>query len=97
MLLLDTDNPKNMLEAVNFFQEAGNNLLQLKIQDSSLQEYGEKLADVYLEYGEVTGNFINALQNKNTEEGIKSHKTINQLFTKQSEIIESINNYCALN
>lgn len=90
-----TSNDVGEIEAITQeFDTTSERLLTIKINDDFLTQSTQNLALIYQEYGNVTRKFLQAFTTKNTEDAIVSKETINQLFTKQKQLVTEIDNYC---
>lgn len=90
-------NSNDIAEIVAITQEfdmTSERLLAIETDDNFLVQSTQNLALIYEEYANVTRNFLQAFTTKNTEDAIASKQTINQLFTKQEQLVTEINNYC---
>lgn len=91
---LTNQNLNNILKVADGFDDAGQKVLQIKIKDKTLAEYSKNLGQIYLDYGEVTRNFVEAFKNKDQEKAILYQAEISSLFTKQQKLVSEINDYC---
>jgi hypothetical protein len=91
---LTNQNLNNILKVADSFDDAGQKILQEKIKDQTLAEYGKNLGQIYLDYGKNTRNFVEAFKNKDQEKAILYQAEISSLFTKQQQLVTQINNYC---
>lgn len=91
---LASDNVVQIKAIAQEFEMTSQKLLQIEINDNFLSQSTENLASTYQEYGEVTSDFLQAFTTKNTENAIASKQAVNQLFTKQQQLVREINDYC---
>ncbi|MBF2056329.1 MAG: hypothetical protein IGQ45_03690 [Cyanobacterium sp. T60_A2020_053] len=66
-------------------------------RDSKILDYSSNLSQIYQEYGTLTQEFISALHRKEREKALSIQTKLNDLGTKQVQIVEEINNYCQVN
>ena len=91
---LDSEDINNIREVADKFKGAQEQILSSDITDESLLNSAKILANIYNKYSEITNNYILAYQERDTEKIIKYQEEIAQLFNKQENIIQQINNYC---
>ncbi len=91
---LTNKNINNILKVADSFDNAGQKMLQEKIKDKTLAEYGKNLGQIYLDYGKNTRNFVDAFKDKDQEKAILYQAEISNLFTKQQQLVTKINDYC---
>ncbi|PHV62452.1 hypothetical protein VKI21_05465 [Cyanobacterium aponinum UTEX 3222] len=91
---LASDNVLEIKAIAQEFEMTREKLLQVEINDNFLSQSTKNLASTYQEYGEVTYDFLQAFTTKNTENAIASKQAVNQLFTKQQQLVGEINDYC---
>ncbi|BAQ64364.1 hypothetical protein [Geminocystis sp. NIES-3709] len=94
---LTTKDTKKILEIADIFENSGQQILDKSFQDKQLNKYVKNLAIIYQNYGELTRNFVNAFQTKDTEKAIFYKEKIIKLSQDQKDLVNNINNYCRQN
>ncbi len=91
---LTNQNLNSILKVADSFDEAGEKILRQKIKDKTLSNYGKNLGEIYVDYGKVTRNFVEAYKDKDQEKAILYQSEVISLFSKQEKLVTQINDYC---
>lgn len=91
---LNDSNLETITNTAQSFQETSQAIINHGFEDSNLQNNALQLSLIYREYANTTIDFVNAYKIKDQEKAILSRQKLTELFTKQRQIVDTINSYC---
>ncbi|ACK68075.1 conserved hypothetical protein [Rippkaea orientalis PCC 8801] len=92
-----TKDIQKALKVADAFEEAAQNMKDLKISDEQLVKYQLGFAEVYQGYAQTTRQFVAALQKKDIPTLQLMQQQLRQLGRKEPELGEAMNRYCQSN
>jgi len=91
---LEDNNLEMILDTAQTFELTSQAITNQSFENDNLREYALRLSQVYQEYADNTKNFVDAYEKKDQEKGIFYQQQLINLFSRQQEIVQTINNYC---
>ncbi|WP_069791485.1 hypothetical protein A5482_003320 [Cyanobacterium sp. IPPAS B-1200] len=91
---LEDNNLDMILDTAQTFELTSQTITNQSFEDDNLREYALRLSQVYQEYADNTKNFVDAYEKKDQEKGIFYQQQLINLFSRQQEIVQTINSYC---
>lgn len=85
---------KNWLEASNIMKQAVTNIKELELEDSQLNEYQGRLANLFRIYFQATEAAVKAREKKDLSALQSAHDDVNNIEEAKKDLAENINNYC---
>jgi hypothetical protein len=92
-----TKDIKQALKFADVFEEAGQQMKQLKIEDEQLAKYQLGFAEIYQGNADTTRQFVSALNNKDITTARLMKQQVQQLGKKEQELGNQMNTYCQEN
>ncbi|GBF82428.1 hypothetical protein [Aphanothece sacrum] len=89
-----TKDIKQALKFADVFEEAGQKMKQLKIEDEQLAKYQLGFAEIYQGNADTTRQFVSALNNKDISTARLMKQQVQQLGKKEQELGNQMNTYC---
>ncbi|NJL84276.1 MAG: hypothetical protein HC890_17595 [Chloroflexaceae bacterium] len=89
-----TQDPQQVLQVADAFEEAAQEMKAIPLQDEQLVEYQSGYAQLYLGYSQATRHFIAALGEKEIEVLKQSQQELQRLGQKERQLGNAINDYC---
>lgn len=89
-----TKDIKQALAFADVFEEAGQQMKQLKIEDEQLAKYQIGFAEIYQGNADTTRQFVSALNNKDISTARLMKQQVQQLGKKEQELGNQMNIYC---
>ena len=92
-----TTDIKKALEVADAFEEAAQNMKDLKVSDEKLVKYQLGFAEIYQGYAQTTRQFVSALQKKDINTLKLMQQQLKQLGKKEPQLGGEMNSYCQSN
>ncbi len=93
----ETENTQEALQVADVMEKAAEDMAATEINDPQLQTYQQGFIDIYRGMSQSTREFVAALNQKDINAAKSAKVKLQQVGSKEKEIVDGINNYCNSN